>query len=464
MIIYTQISHIRQQALAYLRRPYPIAPLATFRLFFGLVMAVSTARFMWMGWIEDHYLRPILHFKYYGFEWVAPLAAPLMYGIHLLMLVAALLMAVGLFYRWAAATFFLCFTYTELIDITYYLNHYYFVSIVSFVMIFLPAHLNYSLDAHLKLTKATQHIEQWQVGILRFLLAMVYFYAGVAKINDEWLLHALPLRIWLPAHNDMPLIGWAFNYPITAYIFSWAGMLYDTLIPFFLLHARTRPYAYVLVLLFHGITGYLFQIGMFPLIMSGAVLIFFSAQWHQRLWQHLLPNWAVQPGCMTPYRAALPYLQLTFWGLFLLFQLLFPWRYLLYPGNLFWTEDGFRYSWRVMLIEKAGTATFYVRDRQSGQEWMVINHEFLNTHQEKQMAMQPDLILQFAHFLHQYYSSQGIQDPIIRAEVYVTLNGRPSSLYFSPELDLSRLKDSWAPRRWLYPAPALPKAAFYNSL
>ncbi|GIV40561.1 MAG: type I deoxyribonuclease HsdR [Thermonema sp.] len=443
-------------------RPVSVAPLATFRFIFGVAMFISTLRFLWMGWVYDHYIAPKLHFHYFGFEWIEPAPAWALYAIHGLMLLAALGMALGYRYRLSAVLFFLCFTYTELIDITYYLNHYYFVSLVSFVMIFLPAHYNYSLDARLGKVQAVRYVERWQVGIVRFLLAMVYFYAGVAKINDEWLLHALPLRIWLPAHNDMPLLGPAFNYPLTAYVFSWAGMLYDTLIPFFLLNRRTRPFAYIVVLFFHGVTGYLFQIGMFPLIMSASVLVFFSSEWHERLWQRYLPGWQVATQAFRP--ASFPRLQYAFWALFVCFQVLFPWRYLLYPGNLFWNEDGFRFSWRVMLIEKAGTATFFVRDRQSGHEWVIDNREFLNTHQEKQMAMQPDLILQFAHYLHDYYEKQGVADPIVRAEVYVTLNGRPSSLYFSPDLDLSRLEDSWAPRRWLYPAPPLQEPPFQGLL
>ncbi|MDV7400521.1 HTTM domain-containing protein, partial [Arthrospira platensis SPKY1] len=93
------------------------------------------------------------------------------------------------------------------------------------------------------------------------------------------------------------------------------------------------------------------------------------------------------------------------------FQLLFPWRYVLYPGNLFWTEEGYRFSWRVMLMEKAGTATFYVKDTRSGREGVVDNREFLNPHQEKQMAMQPDMILQFAHFLGRHYEEKGVYKP-----------------------------------------------------
>jgi len=43
---------------------------------------------------------------------------------------------------------------------------------------------------------------------------------------------------------------------------------------------------------------------------------------------------------------------------FFVIQIFFPWRYLLYPGELFWTEQGYRFSWRVMLMEKAGNSNF----------------------------------------------------------------------------------------------------------
>jgi hypothetical protein len=42
-------------------------------------------------------------------------------------------------------------------------------------------------------------------------------------------------------------------------------------------------------------------------------------------------------------------------------SIIVPLRYLCYPNELFWTEEGFRFSWRVMLMEKAGYATFKVK-------------------------------------------------------------------------------------------------------
>jgi hypothetical protein len=135
---------------------------------------------------------------------------------------------------------------------------------------------------------------------------------------------------------------------------------------------------------------------------------------------------------------------------FMAFQTLFPLRFLAYPGNLFWTEQGYRFSWRVMLMEKAGTATFYVQDRVTKREGIVDNSDFLNPHQEKQMSMQSDLILQYAHFLKNHFARNGVHDPKVRAEVYVTLNGRPSKLLFDPDLDLTKLKDSWQHKFWIY--------------
>jgi hypothetical protein len=134
-------------------------------------------------------------------------------------------------------------------------------------------------------------------------------------------------------------------------------------------------------------------------------------------------------------------------------QLLVPFRYVLYPGNLYWTEEGYRFGWRVMLVEKAGDAQFFVRDSRTGREGMVINEEFLNEHQIKQMSFQPDLILQYAHWLADHYRRQGLHDPQVRAEVYVTWNGRPGALLFEPNLNLTQIRDGWAPKAWLLPAP-----------
>ena len=67
------------------------------------------------------------------------------------------------------------------------------------------------------------------------------------------------------------------------------------------------------------------------------------------------------------------------------------------------------------------------------------------------MSTQPDMILQYAHFLEDKYQEQGIADPEIRVEAYVTLNGSGSRLFIDPEVDLTRERESFAHKDWILP-------------
>jgi Vitamin K-dependent gamma-carboxylase len=412
--------------LSDLNQAVSIAPLVVFRILFGLLMLGSTVRFWYFGWIEDHFLQAKFTFKYYGFEWVQLLSPFGMYALHGIMAVAAVGIMLGFWYRLSAILFFLTFTYIELIDLTYYLNHYYFVSLVALLLIFVPAHRYFSVDAYLNPSIKNHLTPRWTIFIFQLQLGIVYVYAGLAKINYDWLINALPLKIWLPANDYLPLIGWFFKLKITPYLFSWVGMIYDTTIVFWLINPKTRAWAYVSVVVFHVLTGLLFQIGVFPVVMMGATWIFFSPEFHQkvidflrkmlRIWSvatSRIPsglrggNWVIsdvkfQISDSEILETQNPKLEISnsklsfvLLSAFFIFQLLFPWRYIFYPNNHYWSEEGYRFGWRVMLMEKAGTATFFVKDAQTGREGLVDNSEFLCAHQEKQMSMQPDMLLQF---------------------------------------------------------------------
>jgi hypothetical protein len=437
-----------------LRKPVYSASLAVFRIVFGLMILGSMIRFAAKGWIDELYVKPVFFFKYFGFEWVHPLGS-YTWALFLLCGVSALFFMLGLFYRVSAVVLFLSFTYIELMDKTNYLNHYYFVSLVLFLMIWLPAHANASLDNIRKPATRYRYLPLWTVGSIRLLLGLVYFYAGLAKLNSDWLLDAMPLRLWLPARNDLPLIGTWFNELWVAYAFSWFGCLYDLSIPFFLLYRKTRPYAYVVVITFHVMTSILFPIGMFPYVMIAATLIFFNSKTADHLlsraarWFPLLP--ATGNGrtfrLHSDYRLPFSLLFITFFTI----QILLPWRYLLLPGELFWTEEGYRFSWRVMLIEKMGYAQFVVKDAASQQQTGVNNNDHLTKNQEKMMATQPDFIIQYAHYLRKFYQEKGWKDPKVYAMIYVTLNGRRSTLLVDPATDLASQQDTYAPKKWILP-------------
>ncbi|MEX0662980.1 MAG: HTTM domain-containing protein [Balneolaceae bacterium] len=441
---------------SYLNTSTHAAPLAVFRIFFGLLMVISMVRFAAKGWIETLYIEPDFFFSFYGFEWVQPLGE-WTYLIFLICGFSALFVSLGFKYRISIIIFFLSFTYIELMDKTTYLNHYYFISILSFLMIFLPAHAYYSFDAYRDKKLRSQLVPQWSIDGIKLLLFIVYFYAGLAKLNSDWLFKAMPLQIWLPAKYSIPLLGDLLQQTWAHYAFAWSGAIYDLTIPFLLLIKRTRIFAFVLVVIFHVLTRVLFPIGMFPYIMIVSALIFFDSVLHNRILETISKWFRISKSIFdngAEYSFPKVWIRkasVSLVALFFLIQLLVPFRYLLYPGELFWTEEGYRFSWRVMLMEKAGYTHFKVVDPETEQRFYVDNTQFLTRFQEKQMSAQPDFILEYAHFLEDHYKQQGIQDPEIYVDSYVALNGRQSQRYVNPEIDLTEIRPSLKHKTWLLP-------------
>jgi hypothetical protein len=508
---YCFVAIIHKLNKSYFHKHSDIAPLVLFRVLFGVMMLLSLVRFWVNGWIETLYLQPKFFFSYDGFSWVKPLGE-WTYLIFILAGIASICVAIGFKYRLAIITFFLSFTYIELMDKTTYLNHYYFTSSLAFLLIFLPANRIFSVDSWLKSNFASNwslwrkhqlvpffsfkrlrlnpnnnktQIFQWQIDSVKLLLGIVYFYAGLAKINSDWLFEAMPLGIWLTTKTDFPILGQFMNKRWLHFAFSWSGMVYDLTVPFLLLFSATRIWAYFAVIAFHLLTGWLFPIGMFPYIMIVSTLIFFPAKFHRKVIDYCrfgfsrikkkskikLNSWRKRPLVPSLPKVQASTLELPtkekttinfqkkiafrfsslIIALFFLFQLTFPFRYLAYPDELFWTEEGFRFSWRVMLMEKAGYAQFKVVDSETGNWFYVDNSEFLTPFQEKQMSFQPDFILEFAHHLQKHYQNHNIQNPQVYVESYVALNGRSSKPYIDPKANLAEVKNTFAHKYWILP-------------
>ena len=155
-------------------------------------MTYSIIRFWLKGWIQTMYIDPSFHFTFYGFEWVTPLG-DYTYLLFFICGLSAFFVAIGYKYYMSIIIFFLSFTYIELMDKTTYLNHYYFVSILSFLMIFLLLiHLTLLIPIYKK--KSFKYTPKWCVDSIKLLLFIVYFYSGLAKINKDWLFEAQPLK------------------------------------------------------------------------------------------------------------------------------------------------------------------------------------------------------------------------------------------------------------------------------
>ena len=367
---------------------------------------------------------------------------------------------IGLKYKTSIILFFLSFTYIELMDKTTYLNHYYFISILSFLLIFIPANATFSVDNIINQKKFT-NIPRWSVDVLKLLITIVYLYAGIAKINSDWLIEAMPLKIWLQSKYDLPLIGGSLlQMEWVHYAMSWGGMLYDLSIPFLLMINKTRIIAFILVLFFHVFTLILFPIGMFPHIMIFSSMIFFNSNFHEKIIYQIRQvitkvSKKVKPkkieietsDLYVIYKQNLTLFVVTS---FFIIQLLLPFRYQLYPGELFWHEQGYRFSWRVMLIEKIGYTNFKIRSPNDGTSFMVDSSQHLTPFQLKQMSFQPDFILEFAHYLGEKYSTENNKVEVY-AESFVALNGRPSKRFINPDINLINEQESFKDKTWILP-------------
>ncbi len=441
------------------QRPVSAASAAVFRIAFGLLGLAAVCRFTMKGWIDALYVEPAHHFTYVGFGWVQAWPAWGMYLHFALLACASLGVALGYRYRLSITAFFLLFTYIELIDKTTYLNHYYWVSLVSFLMVFLPMERMWSLDARRNPSLSSETIPAWVIWALSAQVGVVYLFGGLAKLNPDWLFHAQPLRIWLYNSGDLPLIGPLLKEAWAAYAVSWAGAAFDLTITGWLLWRRSRPFAYAVLVAFHVMTWLLFPIGMFPWIMIAATLIFFPPDWPLRLLARLRRR---RLGNVVALSSPATYKTTWRWrlgaaglALFALVQVALPLRHFAYPGNVRWNEEGYRFAWRVMLTEKVGHVRFWVTDTATGEQWLEYPERYLTALQAERMAYQPDMILATAHIVAQEAAERG-RNVEVRADAFVAFNGRRAARMIDPTVDLARVRHGIGPKTWVLPAPNVP--------
>jgi vitamin K-dependent gamma-carboxylase len=335
-----------------------------------------------------------------------------------------------------------------------------------------------------------------------------YFFAGIAKLNFDWLFRAEPLREWLLDDSDFPLIGGLFAYEPVVYAMAIGSTLLDLASPFLLLHRRTRTAVYGLTLAFHFMNSRLFGIGIFPWMMIVATTLFFDADWPRRFIAslrsgrlvtrlaiaggfaigfavggllpdtfsyfrasvggfgvavfvfHALPGPLRQATHARPLRRPTPWQRFRlgpalawFLAIWVAVQLLLPLRHWLYPGNHNWTDEGHRFAWNLLVRQKRIVATFIVTDPATDETWTVSPSGFLNPFQVGRVTTYPDIALQFAHHVERYYREQrGLGDLEVRVRTFGWLNTREPQELIRPNVDLTKVDRPYiSPADWIAP-------------
>ncbi|MEZ4888944.1 MAG: HTTM domain-containing protein [Chitinophagales bacterium] len=440
-----------------LSSPIDIASLVFFRIVFGATMLIDVINNFASGWIYDSQIAPKMHFTYYGFGWVHPLPGWGMYILWAIMGVLSINIMLGWKYRISAILFAVGTIYTFLIDTADYLNHAYLICLVSVMMAIFPANRAWSLDAKQHPDIHTNTIHFWPVFLLQFQMAVVYFFGGLAKINADWF-NAEPIRTWLSYKYNYWLIGDIVTQDWFAYFISYGGLAFDLCIVPLLVFKRTRVFALVMVVFFHLINKILFDIGIFPILSIAMTLMFFSANWSRKYLEAWFPSFSPKKenGKDNATPSKLPQWAFGLILVYCLLQIALPLRHHLYPNNVAWTEQGHRFSWRMMLRHKRAHAYFKGTDPKTGKTWTIFPNNYLSEKQERKMEVHPDMILQFVHYLKQEYRKNGMEDATVQADIKVALNGRPLKPYIKPDKNLAAIAISYSPFKtidWLEPFP-----------
>ncbi len=443
-----------QDMQARLHAPIDIAPLAYARIVLPFLMSLELSGGMFTSYgqtlIEGNF-----HFSYQLFPFVKPWPHPgMMYAHFIINFILGLLVSLGFYYRVTVRLFFLTATSLFLMEKTLYINHIYLYCLFLFLLGFLPAHRACSYDVYRKPELAVSEVPAWTVYILLFQISVVYFFAGLAKINPDWL-RAQPMQIWLAARADRMLLGFLYGQTWYAYLVAYGGVLFDLLVVPLMLWKPTRRYTFLLSIFFHVSNVLSFGIGTFPWFSIAATALFFPPETFRKWsWLHrrlLAPgSKRYQYGAMGRY---------VYWlmSLFIFLQITQPLRPYVYPGYASWTEEGHFFAWRMMLRQKAGVLQFMVKDGGTQQEEIVNLHDHLNGRQINKMSGVPDMALQFAHYLRQYYQKEkGFKQAEVRVRGEIKLNDRGPKAIIHPEVDLGQESRGWHRYAWIMPPPPIP--------
>ncbi len=426
--------------------PVDVAPQVLTRIVFGVLMVVDLATSLAGDGITARYVEPDFWFTFPGFAWVRPLPGAGMSWLFVALVAFAAMIAVGLFYRVAAIGFALGTTWIFLVDQTHYLNHHYLICLLALLLAVAPAHAAGSVDAWRR-GCARPRVAAWSLRLLQVQVAIVYLYAGVAKLDADWLDGAFAELCFA----QVPLLAPHADDELLTRAFAVAGLLFDLLVVPALLWRRTRWWATGAAVLFHGINSQLFAIGVFPWLMLGMLpLLWPPTVARSILVRARVLHAAASEPAVAPTRCHAAAITAAC-AAYVTIQVVVPLRHFAYPGAVSWTEQGHMFAWHMMLRDKRGTVHFELRDPTSGHTWLVDPRQHLTARQVHKMAARPELIRQFAGELaRRHQATHGVRVEV-RARTSVRLNRRVAQPLVDPTVDLANVPFSFAPAPWIVP-------------
>ncbi|WCO01919.1 HTTM domain-containing protein [Psychroserpens ponticola] len=421
--------------------------LITFRMLFGAFLALESFGAIATGWIKRTLVDPQFTFNFIGFDWLQPLPGPWMYIYYAVMGIFGIFVMIGYKYRLSILSFTLLWAGVYFMQKSSYNNHYYFLMILSAAMIVMPAHRFASIDAKLNPSIKSISMPQWCKLYFVFQLFILYTYASIAKLYPDWLDLTFP-ELLMQSKQHYYLIGDLLQHKAVHYFVAYGGILFDGLIIPLLLWKPSRKIAFFVSVFFHLFNSIIFQVGIFPYLSLAFAVFFFEPKFIQNFFLKKKPLYEASEIIIPRYAPIFK----TIFILYFIVQIALPLRHHFIKGDVLWTEEGHRMSWRMMLRSKNSNTTFTVIDKATGNSTRINFDDYLSKKQRRSVSTKPDVMWQFAQHLKQEYSKKGI-DIEVYVNALLSVNGKPRQQLIDPKVDLAREK--WNPfkhQEWILPS------------
>lgn len=410
--------------------PIDNSPLIIFRIFFGFLLAAETFGAIITGWVKDNFIKPQFTFSHIGMEWLQPLPGYGMYFYFATMGILGILIMLGWKYKWSLSAFTLLWTLTYWMQKTSYNNHYYMLILVCLIMIFLPANRYASLDAKQHPKIKTLSMPKWCSGVMILQIAIVYFFATISKFYPDWLDGTFTKNL-LASKSPYPFVQEIFNQKWFYLFIAYSGIAFDMLIVPMLLWKKTRTVAFIASLIFHLFNAVTLQIGIFPFFALSFAVFFYPPEKIRALFFKKKPK-LDENEPIYQNKSVLLY----FFIPYFIIQILLPIRHWFIKGDVLWTEEGHRLSWRMMLRSRDGSSSFKIIDKKTKERIFYDLHSKLTDKQLKMISDKPDAIWQMAQRIKKEFTLQG-KEVSIFVDCHVSVNHRPSKQLIDPTVDLA---------------------------
>jgi hypothetical protein len=432
--------------LEHLHKPGHIAPIATFRFLFGLILFFHSISFFFNDAIKTIFEEPNYFFSHSGFEWLIPLPLPWMYVLFGALSVLALMISAGLFFRVSSILFLIIYLYVSNIDKAQAYQFSDFYSLTLFIVLLLPSHRYFSLDILRKPSLRVDYIPRWCSWVLKIQVAMVFFDAGLSKLNTTWLLESQPFLTWVNNYWGNGFLGNIFSIQAVAMFTCWFIVFVEFAGPVAMFFSKTKVKVYIFLSIFLLFSFLLLPTGFLPIQIILLSTIYLSESLHHNVTSrtaYFLNDFLqFNPKVFKSGRN----LMLAYKNK-LIVPLFFTWMFsILVFSNLshfitYWKSEDklkdLRISDKLIINKKEGKLKLYVYDEIDSTMTEIDLDQELTSKQLNAMAVNPSLLLQYSKYLNKKFLASGDENIQINADAFISYNGKSFERFIDPKLNLA---------------------------